>query len=359
MIKFGIQQGLNVARLGLNEEQQLLAMAIADKFGYDSGWAMDHTNVPQWPKAIVNDAWIFLAAATQVTKRLELGTCVTDAIRRHPSTIALQTITMDRLSNGRAILGIGAGEAQNINEFGIEWDKPVSRLEEQLQVIRLLCDSSPDHRVSFNGKFYRLTNACLQTTSIRKPMPPIYIAAGAPRTLSIAARYGDGWLPIAYTPELYEYHANIIKEEAKKIDRSLDDFNFALDIDVYFTDDPEEAWPKLKSAVKVGLYKPELLKVYNIPQRSDFDFRKYFTEYSMTNPELMKKIREAAQDIPDSIARSSIGIGNRDDIIPVFERFIKAGVNHFIIRFWGEGYYKSIEDFGRKIIPYFKETYKD
>ncbi|GIU71493.1 MAG: LLM class flavin-dependent oxidoreductase [Candidatus Nitrosocaldaceae archaeon] len=359
MIKFGIQQGLNVARLGFNEDQQLLALMIADRFGYDSGWAMDHTNVPQWPKAIVNDAWIFLSAATQVTKRLELGTCVTDAIRRHPSTVALQTITMDRLSHGRAILGIGAGEAQNIKEFGIQWDKPVSRLEEQLQVIRLLFNSSPDNRVSFEGKFYKLDNACLQASSIRKPMPPIYVAAGAPRTLSITARYGDGWLPIAYTPELYEYHASIIREEAKKAGRDLDNFSFALDIDVYFTDDPEEAWLKLRSAVKVGLYKPELLKVYNIQQRSDFDFRKYFTEYSMTNPELMRKMREAAQDIPDTIARSSIGIGGPEDIIPVFERFIKAGVNHFIIRFWGEGYYKSIEQFGRKVIPYFRDNYKD
>jgi len=150
-VRFGIQNGLNVARLGLGEEQQLMAYMLADKLGYDSVWSMDHTNVPQWPNAIVNDAWILLAAASQVTRNVMLGTCVTDAVRRHPSTVALQTITLDRISKGRAILGIGAGEAQNINDFGIQWDKPVSRLEEQLQVIRLLFESSPSNRVSFVG----------------------------------------------------------------------------------------------------------------------------------------------------------------------------------------------------------------
>ena len=58
MIKFGVQQGLNVARLGLNEEEQLSACILADKLNYDSIWVMDHTNVPQWSSAIINDAWI-------------------------------------------------------------------------------------------------------------------------------------------------------------------------------------------------------------------------------------------------------------------------------------------------------------
>ncbi|MEM3124717.1 MAG: LLM class flavin-dependent oxidoreductase, partial [Candidatus Nitrosocaldus sp.] len=259
-IKFGIQNGLNVARLGLGEDQQLMAYMLADRLDYNSVWSMDHTNVPQWPRAIVNDAWILLAAASQVTKNVMLGTCVTDAIRRHPSTVALQTVTLDRVSKGRAVLGIGAGEAQNINDFGIQWDKPVSRLEEQLQVIQLLFKSSPDERVNFDGKFYRLNNACLQTKSIQQPRPPIFIAAGAQRTLEITAKYGDGWLPIAYTPELYEHHSRIIAEKAKASGRE-DVVERCLDFDVYFTDDPEEAWLKLRSAVKVSLYKPELLKV--------------------------------------------------------------------------------------------------
>jgi phthiodiolone/phenolphthiodiolone dimycocerosates ketoreductase len=60
-----------------------------------------------------------LGAIGAVTNKVELGTCVTDAIRRHPSTIALSTVTLDRITKGRGVLGIGAGEAQNVIDFGI------------------------------------------------------------------------------------------------------------------------------------------------------------------------------------------------------------------------------------------------
>ena len=357
-IKFGFTQGLNVARLGLDESQVITACQIADRMDYDSVWTMDHSNVPQWKNAVVNDAWLMLAAIGAVTSHVELGTCVTDAIRRHPSAIALSAITLDRITKGRAILGIGAGEAQNVVDFGIEFSKPVSKFKEQLEVIEKLFTSEPDRRVSYKGQYYSLIEACLQARSIRKPRPPIYIAAGAPKTLELCAKYGDGWIPIGYTPELFKNHANVIRERAKEIGRDLNDFQFANDVDVYFTEDGEEAWNKMKNAVKVSLYKPELLKVHNIQQDSEFDFRRYFTEYAMNKPELMEQMKKAALKIPDSVARSAIGVGKPEDVIQMLERFIDAGTNHFIIRFWGEGYFKNIETFGNKVITYFRDQGK-
>lgn len=357
-IKFGFTQGLNVARLGLDESQVITACQIADRMDYDSVWTMDHSNVPQWKNAVVNDAWLMLAAIGAVTSHVELGTCVTDAIRRHPSAIALSTITLDRITKGRAILGIGAGEAQNVVDFGIEFSKPVSKFKEQLEVIEKLFTSEPDRRVNYKGQYYNLIEACLQARSIRKPRPPIYIAAGAPKTLELCAKYGDGWIPIGYTPELFKNHANVIRERAKETGRDLNDFQFANDVDVYFTEDGEEAWNKMKNAVKVSLYKPELLKVHNIQQDSEFDFRRYFTEYAMNKPELMEQMKRAALKIPDSIARSAIGVGKPEDVIQMLERFIDAGTNHFIIRFWGEGYFKNIETFGNKVITYFRDQDK-
>lgn len=356
--KFGFTQGLNVARLGLDETQIMTACQIADRLDYDSIWAMDHSNVPQWKNAVVNDAWLLLAAIGAITRKVELGTCVTDAIRRHPSAIALSTITLDRLTNGRAVLGIGAGEAQNVVDFGIEFSKPVTKFKEQLELIELLFNSDPDNRVDYDGQYYKLTNACLQAKSIRKPRPPIYIAAGAPKTLGLCAAYGDGWIPIGYTPALFKHHADVIRENARKIGRDLSGFQFANDVDVYFTEDGEEAWNKMKNAVKVSLYKPELLAVHNLEQDSEFDFRRYFTEYAMNKPELMEQMKKAALKIPDSVARTAIGVGRPDDVIEMLERFIEAGTNHFIIRFWGEGYFKNIELFGRKVIPYFRDKEK-
>jgi phthiodiolone/phenolphthiodiolone dimycocerosates ketoreductase len=59
--------------------------------------------------------------------------------------------------------------------------------------------------------------------------------------------------------------------------------------------------------------------------------------------------------IPDAVARTAIGVGKPDDVIQMLERFIHAGTNHFIIRFWGEGYFKNIETFGSKVITYFRD----
>ena len=167
-IKFGLTFGLNVARLGLDETQVITASQIADRTNFNSIWAMDHTNVPQWKNAVVNDAWIMLAAIGAITNNVELGTCVTDAIRRHPSTIALSTVTLDRITKGRGILGIGAGEAQNVVDFGIEFSKPVTKFKEQLEVIEKLFESNPDNKVNYDGKYYRLNRGLFTGKTYQK-----------------------------------------------------------------------------------------------------------------------------------------------------------------------------------------------
>ncbi|HSA76651.1 MAG TPA: LLM class flavin-dependent oxidoreductase, partial [Nitrosarchaeum sp.] len=174
----------------------------------------------------------------------------------------------------------------------------------------------------------------------------------------MTGKYGDGWLPIGYTPELFEDHAKTIKDAMKEEGRSKEDqenFQYALDIDVYFSEDAEESWAKMKEAVKVSLFKPEVLRVHGIKEIEGFDFVKYFTEYSMSDQSWIVKMREAATKIPDKIARSSTAVGTPDDIIPTFERFMKAGVNHFVIRFWGKNYFGSIDKFASHVMPYLRE----
>jgi phthiodiolone/phenolphthiodiolone dimycocerosates ketoreductase len=215
--------------------------------------------------------------------------------------------------------------------------------------------------VDFEGKYYQLKSACLQAPPIRKPHPPTYMAAGGKRTLAMTGKYGDGWLPIGYTPELFEDHKKQIEvsmNENNRTQEEKENFQMALDIDVYFSDDAEESWARMKEAVKVSLFKPEILRVHNLKDIEGFDFVKYFTEYSMSNQDWIVKMREAATKVPDAVARSSTAVGTPDDIIPVFERFVKAGVNHFVIRFWGKNYFGSIDKFASHVIPYFKEQNK-
>ena len=78
----------------------------------------------------------------------------------------------------------------------------------------------------------------------------------------------------------------------------------------------------------------------------------------MSDQSWIVKMREAATKIPDGIARSSTAVGTPEDVIPVFERFMDAGVNHFVIRFWGSNYFGSIDKFASKVMPVLREKYK-
>ena len=250
---------------------------------------------------------------------------------------------------------------KNLKEFCIPFEKPVSKWEEQIETIHTLYQSTPDNTVNYEGKYYKLEGACLQAPPIRKPRPPTYMASGGKRTLELTGKLGDGWLPIGYTPELFEDHRKQIEASMDKHNRTQeekDNFQMALDIDVYFSEDAEESWAKMKEAVKVSLFKPEILRVHNLKEIEGFDFVKYFTEYSMSNQDWIVKMREAATKIPEAVARSSTAIGTPDDMIPTFERFMDAGVSHFVIRFWGKNYFGSIDKFATHVMPKLREKAK-
>jgi len=182
---------------------------IADRVRFNSYWLIDHFMgvMPpgMWSKHLTPaarfvkdpeeffDPFIVLGALAQRTKRIRLGTAVTDAVRLHPASIARAALTLQHVSKGRFILGIGAGERENTEPYGIPLGKAASRFEEALKVIRLLWASrSP---VDFDGEFFQLKAAALSLRPYLKRPPPIWVAAMGPRMLDITGRYADGWLP--------------------------------------------------------------------------------------------------------------------------------------------------------------------
>jgi len=128
-----------------------------EEIGYDSVWMADHLMgwtpesiwTPDLIKAaafqkdphIFHEVYSILAVAAWATSKITLGTSVTETFRRHPAVLAQTLITQDNISKGRVILGIGAGEGENVIPYGIKWDKPVSRLEESIKIIKLLWES--------------------------------------------------------------------------------------------------------------------------------------------------------------------------------------------------------------------------
>jgi len=216
-----------------------LPLALDQLDDFDSGryhslWLPDHM-VSFWPDSIWTpeftdlaktspsphrhlDAMAIAAAAAAKTHRVPIATSVVDTVRRHPAMLAQTALTISHLSEGRFILGLGSGEAENNIPYGFDFDKPVSRFEEAIKVIRLLWDS--EGPVDFDGRFYRLAAARLDTEPFAGELPPIWLAGAGPRTLRIVGQYADGWWPAgAWTPEDYADKLAVIRESAERHDR--------------------------------------------------------------------------------------------------------------------------------------------
>lgn len=205
-----------------------------DSGRYHSIWLPDHM-VSFWPDSIWTpeftdlatvsssphrhlDAMAVAAAAAALTEQVPIATSVVDTVRRHPSLLAQSALTLDHISRGRFILGLGSGETENTVPYGFDFSRAVSRFEESLEVIRLLWES--EGTVDFEGRFYELHHARLDTEPFEGRFPPIWIGASGPRMLEITGRHADGWWPAGvWTPEEYAAKLAAIRSSAERVGR--------------------------------------------------------------------------------------------------------------------------------------------
>lgn len=239
-----------------------------DSGRYHSIWLPDHM-VSFWPDSIWTpeftdlavaspsphrhlDGMAVAAAAAVLTENVPLATSVVDTVRRHPASLAQSALTIDHLSKGRFILGLGSGESENIVPYGFDFSRPVSRFEEALHVIRLLWHS--DGPVDFDGRFYRLRHARLDTEPFEGRLPRIWIGASGPRSLEITGRYADGWWPAgAWTPEDYAEKLSRVRASAERAGR-----------------DPYEITPCFIQVCVMGRDEAELAQVLQAPLVKSF-----------------------------------------------------------------------------------------
>jgi phthiodiolone/phenolphthiodiolone dimycocerosates ketoreductase len=151
------------------------------------------------------DPWTALGyvAAQSVRTRLRIGIGVTDAGRRNPAVTAQAAATLHLLSRGKAILGIGPGERENNEPYGVDWNAPVARFEEAMETIRVLWDSA-GQPVSRDSPFFPLRKAMFEVPPYRGTRPEMWIGAHGPRMLRAVGRYADAWFP-AYPQPAAEY----------------------------------------------------------------------------------------------------------------------------------------------------------
>ena len=203
----------------------------------DSFWLADHL-VSLSPRSIATpkyvgaarivpkidallEPWTVLGhlAARNRLGRLRLGIGVTDAGRRNPAVTAQAAATLHLLTRGRAILGIGTGERENNEPYGVDWSKPVARFEEAIATIRALWDSG-GQLVTRDSPYFPLRNAVFDLPPYRGKWPEIWIAAHGPRMLRVTGRYADAWFPaLIMRPTDYAAGLEVVRAAASDAGR--------------------------------------------------------------------------------------------------------------------------------------------
>jgi probable F420-dependent oxidoreductase len=165
----------------------------AEETGFDSLWLYDHMLYRNEgnPTIGIWECWTFLSALAEATQKVELGTLVLCNSFRNPALLAKMAITLDEVSHGRVILGVGAGwNKPEYDAFGWPFDHRVSRFEEALQIIRPLLKEG---RVDFEGKYYQAKDCEIRPMGPRAGGPPLMIGSFGKRMLNLTTKYADLW----------------------------------------------------------------------------------------------------------------------------------------------------------------------
>ena len=165
----------------------------AEAAGYDSVWVGDHLvyDLPDGSTRGPYEAWTTLAAIAAVTQRVEIGPLVASTGFHAPTMLAKQAATVDAISGGRLVLGLGAGwNRREYDAFGFAYDRRVSRFEEALAIIAPLLREG---RTTFHGQFHDVDDCVLDPPPAREGGPPIMLGSTSPRMLAIGLPVVDSW----------------------------------------------------------------------------------------------------------------------------------------------------------------------
>lgn len=323
------------------------AMAVArrrEEQGFHAIWWADHLlhwfptsiwtphYVPQATQQRTPHVWfdpfpIIAAAATQ-TEGIRLGVGVTDIVRRHPVQLAQTALTLDHVSKGRFMLGVGTGESLNLEPIGLENTHPVRRLAEALRVIRALFDT--DEPVTFDGEFFTLRDMSLGVRPFDGRPPPVWLAAHRPRSLELVGATADGWMPIATDPDDYRRMYDIVAAGAGAAGRTADDITPALYARIVVAESDEQALRAIDDSL--------LLRFIALTRPSEAYERHGATHplgpgaFGLTSLLPTRYGRQealaVARAVPSEVVRETVIWGTPDTISATIDAFVAAGARH-------------------------------
>ena len=319
---------------------------LIDSLGYDSMAFPDHFAgfIPEsiWTPDITPLAFLqqsphtyyelasLMGTCAAVTENVRLISGVTEPIRRHPILLAQTFLTLDHISNGRTIMGIGAGEIENVEPYGLNYSGQVGKLREALEIIHLAW--STHEPFSYAGKFWKLTDAVMSLRPSRSGQsPPIWIAAHGPKMLELTAEFGDGWIPTLLQPSQYGSLLRTIRGHRKKLDKN-GPFTAGLWNWCILAEDESDGTAlmntSLARAFALLLPDSEWKRLgHNHPFGDGF--------HSLTDYIPMRygrdAVLEAIESVPPEILRSFYMIGDAEEIIKQLENYAANGLQHIIL----------------------------
>ena len=224
----------------------------AEALGYDSVWGNDHVSTQGYVRREYDqppsffDPLTYLAFVAAVTQRIRLATCVLVLPFRHPVLVAKQAATLDQLSGGRFVLGVGVGAYRE--EFEAMWpERALHRgqyVDESVEALSLLLS---DRRATYTGDVVAFDDVESFPKPVQKPLP-ILSGGNSRAARRRAGRYCNGWLPTCLTPEEYRDGLTEIQEEAMRASRSLDGFEAAIQVAVSVDSTHEVAVERFRSS---------------------------------------------------------------------------------------------------------------
>lgn len=202
-----LQFGVHLPIHGAYDFSATLKTAItADRLGYHSIWVGDHFFLPD--TAYVNmggdprrpdklDAWTVLAAIAVQTRQVKIGTRVSPIPFYLPARLAKILATVDVISHGRVILGVGAGwYKEEAVSYGIEWNSHRERISKMLEGLAVILKLWTEDRATYSGRYYKVADAPFWPKPVQKPHPPAWFGGSSKAIIEATVRYGNGILPL-------------------------------------------------------------------------------------------------------------------------------------------------------------------
>lgn len=309
---------------------------LAEEKGFKYAWITDHYNN--------RDVWSTLSVLALRTEKIKLGSGVTNPYTRNVAQIASSIVTVDELSNGRAVLGIGPGDKATFEALGIQWVKPVKTIVEAVTVIRRLIAGE---RVKFEGEVVKVGGAKLAVKP--KATIPIYIGAQGPVMLRTAGQIGDGVLINASHPKDFELAISQVKAGVEKACRKMEDVDVAAYTSFSIDQDPQKAEKAARIVVAfiVAGAPGEILERHGISLESAKTVREAIGKGDF---------KTATKSITSEMLSAFAVCGTPETCVSRIEELLKTGVTQIIAGSpLGPDKKTSIDLIGEKIIPSFQK----